>query len=151
MRAEVDVAELAVDAEFGGSRRVIEQHQRQGRGYGVSEVLRSEHRAHIGIGQLPRNVLSGCLRVDKYRAAPIRRSKGHDERGAIGKQDARPLPAEGADERGRTTKQGQSRGDQLLALETVNATTAGRKREWEEREFRKHISDWELSRYFEII
>ena len=24
-------------------------------------------------------------------------------------------------------------------------------REWEEREFRKHISDWELSRYFEII
>jgi glutamine synthetase len=24
-------------------------------------------------------------------------------------------------------------------------------REWEEREFRKHISDWEMSRYFEII
>lgn len=24
-------------------------------------------------------------------------------------------------------------------------------REWEEREFRKHISDWELNRYFEII
>jgi len=24
-------------------------------------------------------------------------------------------------------------------------------REWEEREFRKHVSDWELSRYFEII
>ncbi|MDX1692979.1 MAG: glutamine synthetase [Ketobacteraceae bacterium] len=24
-------------------------------------------------------------------------------------------------------------------------------REWEEREFRRHISDWELSRYFEII
>lgn len=24
-------------------------------------------------------------------------------------------------------------------------------REWEEREFRKHISDWELQRYFEII
>ena len=24
-------------------------------------------------------------------------------------------------------------------------------REWEEREFRKHISDWELERYFEII
>jgi glutamine synthetase len=24
-------------------------------------------------------------------------------------------------------------------------------REWEEREFRKHITDWELSRYFEII
>ena len=24
-------------------------------------------------------------------------------------------------------------------------------REWEEREFRKHISDWELARYFEII
>jgi glutamine synthetase len=24
-------------------------------------------------------------------------------------------------------------------------------REWEEREFRKHISDWELDRYFEII
>ena len=24
-------------------------------------------------------------------------------------------------------------------------------REWEEREFRKHITDWELQRYFEII
>jgi glutamine synthetase len=24
-------------------------------------------------------------------------------------------------------------------------------REWEEREFRKHISDWEMARYFEII
>ena len=24
-------------------------------------------------------------------------------------------------------------------------------RNWEEREFRKHISDWELDRYFEII
>ena len=24
-------------------------------------------------------------------------------------------------------------------------------REWEEREYRRHISDWELARYFEII
>lgn len=24
-------------------------------------------------------------------------------------------------------------------------------REWEDREFRKHVTDWELSRYFEII
>jgi glutamine synthetase len=24
-------------------------------------------------------------------------------------------------------------------------------REWEEREFRRHVSDWELARYFEII
>jgi glutamine synthetase len=24
-------------------------------------------------------------------------------------------------------------------------------REWEEREFRKHISDWELAPYFEAI
>jgi glutamine synthetase len=24
-------------------------------------------------------------------------------------------------------------------------------REWEEREFRKHITDWEMERYFEII
>ena len=24
-------------------------------------------------------------------------------------------------------------------------------REWEEREFRKHITDWEMDRYFEII
>ena len=24
-------------------------------------------------------------------------------------------------------------------------------REWEEREYRKHISDWEMARYFEII
>ena len=23
--------------------------------------------------------------------------------------------------------------------------------EWEEREFRKHITDWEMERYFEII
>jgi len=27
----------------------------------------------------------------------------------------------------------------------------GNSREWEEREFRKHITDWELQRYFEII
>jgi glutamine synthetase len=27
----------------------------------------------------------------------------------------------------------------------------GASREWEEREFRKHITDWELERYFEII
>ncbi|WP_205749260.1 glutamine synthetase family protein [Desulfopila sp. IMCC35008] len=27
----------------------------------------------------------------------------------------------------------------------------GSSREWEEREFRKHITDWELERYFEII
>jgi len=27
----------------------------------------------------------------------------------------------------------------------------GASREWEEREYRKHISDWELERYFEII
>lgn len=24
-------------------------------------------------------------------------------------------------------------------------------REWEEREFRKHVTDWEMDRYFEII
>jgi glutamine synthetase len=24
-------------------------------------------------------------------------------------------------------------------------------REWEEREYRRHVSDWELDRYFEII
>jgi glutamine synthetase len=24
-------------------------------------------------------------------------------------------------------------------------------REWEEREFRRHITDWEMARYFEII
>ena len=24
-------------------------------------------------------------------------------------------------------------------------------REWNEREFRKHITDWEMERYFEII
>ena len=24
-------------------------------------------------------------------------------------------------------------------------------REWEERAFRKHVTDWELARYFEII
>ena len=24
-------------------------------------------------------------------------------------------------------------------------------REWEEREFRRHVTDWEMARYFEII
>ena len=24
-------------------------------------------------------------------------------------------------------------------------------REWEEREFRRHVTDWEMERYFEII
>jgi glutamine synthetase len=24
-------------------------------------------------------------------------------------------------------------------------------REWEERQFRRHVTDWELARYFEII
>ena len=24
-------------------------------------------------------------------------------------------------------------------------------REWEEREFQRHVTDWELNRYFEII
>jgi len=33
--------------------------------------------------------------------------------------------------------------------EFVNHYSASR--EWEEREFRKHISQWELERYFEII
>ena len=29
--------------------------------------------------------------------------------------------------------------------------SAAASREWEEREFRKHITDWEMERYFEII
>lgn len=50
------------------------------------------------------------------------------------------------------------------AAQTLRASTMGREifgddfvdhyaatREWEEREFRKHVSDWELNRYFEII
>ena len=34
---------------------------------------------------------------------------------------------------------------------TPSSSTYAATREWEEREFRKHISDWELARYFEII
>lgn len=37
----------------------------------------------------------------------------------------------------------------LFGSEFVNHFVASR--EWEEREFRKHITDWELARYFEII
>ncbi|PPC75125.1 glutamine synthetase family protein [Pokkaliibacter plantistimulans] len=38
---------------------------------------------------------------------------------------------------------------ELFGNEFVDHFSASR--EWEEREFRKHISDWELDRYFEII
>ncbi len=38
---------------------------------------------------------------------------------------------------------------QLFGAEFVEHYAASR--EWEEREFRKHITDWELERYFEII
>ncbi|MCL9783322.1 glutamine synthetase [Vibrio sp. S4M6] len=37
----------------------------------------------------------------------------------------------------------------LLGEEFVNHFAATR--EWEEREFRKHVTDWEMERYFEII
>ncbi|KTD18289.1 glutamine synthetase family protein [Legionella jordanis] len=37
----------------------------------------------------------------------------------------------------------------LFGEEFVNHFVASR--EWEEREFRRHVSDWELDRYFEII
>lgn len=38
---------------------------------------------------------------------------------------------------------------ELFGVEFVDHYAASR--EWEEREFRKHVSDWELERYFEII
>ena len=38
---------------------------------------------------------------------------------------------------------------EYFGVEFVEHYTASR--EWEEREYRKHISDWELERYFEII
>ena len=38
---------------------------------------------------------------------------------------------------------------ELFGSDFVNHFAATR--EWEEREFRKHITDWELERYFEII
>lgn len=38
---------------------------------------------------------------------------------------------------------------ELFGLEFIDHFAATR--EWEEREFRKHITDWELDRYFEII
>ena len=38
---------------------------------------------------------------------------------------------------------------ELFGSEFVNHFSASR--EWEEREFRKHVTDWELKRYFEII
>jgi glutamine synthetase len=38
---------------------------------------------------------------------------------------------------------------ELFGSDFVNHFAATR--EWEERQFRKHVSDWELNRYFEII
>ena len=38
---------------------------------------------------------------------------------------------------------------ELFGSEFINHFAATR--EWEEREFRKHVTDWELNRYFEII
>ncbi len=38
---------------------------------------------------------------------------------------------------------------ELFGSDFINHFAATR--EWEEREFRKHVSDWELNRYFEII
>jgi glutamine synthetase len=38
---------------------------------------------------------------------------------------------------------------QLFGDEFVEHFAASR--EWEEREYRRHVSDWELDRYFEII
>lgn len=44
---------------------------------------------------------------------------------------------------------GSAAAREMLGDEFVNHFAASR--EWEEREFRKHISDWEMARYFEII
>jgi glutamine synthetase len=38
---------------------------------------------------------------------------------------------------------------EMLGSDFVDHYAASR--EWEEREFRKHITDWEMDRYFEII
>ena len=42
-----------------------------------------------------------------------------------------------------------SRSKKLFGNEFVDHFAASR--EWEEREYRKHVSDWEMDRYFEII
>ena len=50
----------------------------------------------------------------------------------------------------RAAAEGLEDGARLVRRATSSSTYAAT-REWEEREFRKHISDWELARYFEII
>jgi glutamine synthetase len=44
---------------------------------------------------------------------------------------------------------GSAAASELFGDEFVNHYAASR--EWEEREFRKHVTDWEMDRYFEII
>jgi glutamine synthetase len=56
-----------------------------------------------------------------------------------------PLTLMEAAERLKKSKAGRA----LFGDEFVDHYAASR--EWEEREFRKHITDWELARYFEII
>ncbi len=57
------------------------------------------------------------------------------------------LPATLMEAAGRLRKSSAAR--ELFGDEFVDHFAASR--EWEEREFRKHVTDWELARYFEII
>jgi glutamine synthetase len=60
-------------------------------------------------------------------------------------KSALPLTLMEAAERLKKSKAGRA----LFGDEFVEHYAASR--EWEEREFRRHITDWELARYFEII
>jgi glutamine synthetase len=61
--------------------------------------------------------------------------------------DAMQLPATLTEAAGRLRQSMAAR--ELFGREFVEHYAQSR--EWEEREFRKHITDWELARYFEII
>lgn len=61
--------------------------------------------------------------------------------------EARKLPAALYEAASRL--RGSSAATELFGEAFVDHYAATR--EWEEREFRKHITDWEMDRYFEII
>ena len=66
---------------------------------------------------------------------------------ALAEDPQRALPRTLFEAAGRLRASSEAR--EFFGAEFVEHFAATR--EWEEREFRKHITDWELARYFEII
>ncbi len=83
--------------------------------------------------------------------APRPRFRGPDARPrGIGPRSSRPRRPRGAEAPPRRVAAVPLAADLTAAAGGgFRALTATR--EWEEREFRKHITDWEMERYFEII